>query len=80
MYEEVAQNGSITIDLRLKNSQPPNANWTYTLESLPRNGSIQPIRIGAPIPNGIIRYEAPPNLLDLTISHTKYLMKRILLM
>jgi hypothetical protein len=61
IYEEVAQNGSITIDLPLQNSQPLNANWTYTLESLPRNGSIQPIRIGAPIPNGIIRYEPAPN-------------------
>ena len=61
MYEEVAQNGSITIDLPLKNDQSPNANWTYTLESLPLHGTIQPIRIGDPIPNGIIRYGAASN-------------------
>jgi len=59
--EKVAQKGSITIDLPLQSSQPLSANWTYTLESLPVNGSIQPIRIGAPIPNGIIRYEPAPN-------------------
>lgn len=72
VYEEVAQNGSITIDLPLKNDQSPNANWTYTLESLPLHGTIQPIRIGDPIPNGIIRYGAASNFVGVD-----YLMYKI---
>ena len=61
MYEEASKNGSITIDLPLKNSEPMGANWTFVLVSYPRHGSIQPIKLGEPIPNGIITYDAAAN-------------------
>jgi hypothetical protein len=61
VYEQVAQGGSITINLPEANKELPDANWTYTLESLPLEGSIQPINISEEIPNGIIRYEADSN-------------------
>ena len=58
VYEAVSQNGSITIDLPLKNNEPAGINWTYVLESLPLHGSVQPIKVGEPIPNGIITYRS----------------------
>jgi hypothetical protein len=62
VYQEVSENGSIGIDLRLQNREPAGVNWTYVLNSLPSHGSIQPyIKIGEPIPNGMIMYEARPN-------------------
>ena len=52
VFEQVVQNGYITIDLPFINKEPEGANWTYVLESLPQHGSIQPIKKGDPIPNG----------------------------
>jgi len=61
VYEEVSRNGSTTIDLPLKNNEPAGVTWTYVLDSLPLHGSVQPVKIGKPIPNGTITYEAAAN-------------------
>ena len=60
--EKIAQNGTVMIDLPLKNHQPPGANWTYVLDSLPLYGSVLPFKEnGDQILNGIIPYEAATN-------------------
>ena len=60
--ENIAQDGTVMIDLPLKNHQPPGANWTYVLDSLPLYGSVLPLKEkGDQILNGIILYEAAIN-------------------
>ena len=62
--ENIAQNGTVTIDLPLENRQPPGANWTYVLDSLPLYGSIPPfMEKGDQIPNGIIPYKSAVNFI-----------------
>ena len=61
LKEGIAQNGSARISLPFANSQPPSANWTYIVDSLPR-GTVQSVdEEGEEIPSGLIIYRAPTN-------------------
>ena len=60
--KNIAQNGTVMIDLPFENRQQPGANWTYVLDSLPLYGSILPFNEkGDQINNGIIPYKAAVN-------------------
>jgi hypothetical protein len=60
--ENIAQNGTVMIDLPLKNYQPLESDWTYVLDSPPLYGSILPYKEkGDLIMNGIIPYKAAIN-------------------
>lgn len=61
LKENIAQNGSARISLPFANSQPPSANWTYIVDSLPRGTVQSVVEEGDEIPSGLVVYRAPTN-------------------